>query len=408
MHSWPAVSLPVLPGEPQPLTLFDTAAQALRTVDIGATASMYVCGITPYDATHIGHASTYLAFDLINRQWRDHGASVNYVQNITDIDDPLLERAAATGVDWRELATDQIQLFRDDMTALRILPPSAFVSVVSSIENVAVRVRQLLDDGAAYHVEDDIYFDITSDPRFGQVGHYDEATELELFAQRGGDPDRSGKRHQLDCLLWRGARDGEPSWDSPVGSGRPGWHIECVAIALDYLGMGFDIQGGGSDLIFPHHEMSASQAQVLTNDVPFAQHYVHTGLVALDGEKMSKSRGNLVFVSKLLADGVDEMAIRLALLQNHYREEWEWSDSNLLQAQLRLTDWRSGVAPPTGPPAHAALAGIRQALANDLDTPSAISAVDMWVKQQAEHGGDDPSAPGVISRAVDALLGIVL
>ena len=237
VYSWPEVSLPALPGAPQPLQLFDTATRSLKSVEVGSHARMYVCGITPYDATHIGHAATYLTFDLINRQWRDQGAAVSYVQNVTDIDDPLLERASATGVDWRDLATDQIQLFRDDMTALRILPPTSFVSVVESIEDVAIKVRALLDSGAAYYVDQDIYFDVTSDPNFGQVGHYDAATELAYFAERGGDPDRPGKRNQLDCLLWRGTRDGEPSWDSVVGSGRPGWHIECVAIALDHLGM---------------------------------------------------------------------------------------------------------------------------------------------------------------------------
>lgn len=408
MHSWPEVSLPALPGSAQPLRLFDTASQALQDVRVDGSARMYVCGITPYDATHIGHASTYLAFDLINRQWRDQGADVTYVQNVTDVDDPLLERAAATGADWRDLAMDQIQLFRDDMTALRILPPTSFVSVVDSIDEIAVRVGELCDSGAAYFVDEDIYFDVSSDPQFGQVGHYNHETELALFAERGGDPDRSGKRHPLDCLLWRGAREGEPSWDSVVGRGRPGWHIECVAIALDHLGMSFDVQGGGSDLIFPHHEMSASQGQVLTNEAPYAKVYVHTGLVALDGEKMSKSRGNLVFVSKLLADGVDEMAIRLALLQNHYRCEWEWTSVNLDVATARLTRWRDAVAPPTGPSADTTLQLIREALANDLDTSSAIHALDAWADSQLRDGGDDPSAPGVISRASDALLGVAL
>lgn len=408
VYSWPEVSLPALPGAPQPLQLFDTATRSLKSVEVGSHARMYVCGITPYDATHIGHAATYLTFDLINRQWRDQGAAVSYVQNVTDIDDPLLERASATGVDWRDLATDQIQLFRDDMTALRILPPTSFVSVVESIEDVAIKVRALLDSGAAYYVDQDIYFDVTSDPNFGQVGHYDAATELAYFAERGGDPDRPGKRNQLDCLLWRGTRDGEPSWDSVVGSGRPGWHIECVAIALDHLGMSFDVQGGGNDLIFPHHEMSASQGQVLTGEQPYAKAYVHAGLVALDGEKMSKSRGNLVFVSKLLESGVDEMAIRLALLQNHYRTDWEWTDSNLHEAQARLNRWREAVAPPTGPSADETLAAVRKALAGDLDTTAAIAAIDRWAEHQATTPGDDPGAPGIISRTTDALLGIAL
>lgn len=408
MHSWPKVSLPKLPGDSDPLRLYDTGAQSVTLVDARDTARMYVCGITPYDATHIGHASTYLTFDLINRQWRDQGIDVTYVQNVTDIDDPLLERAAATGVEWQALATGQIQLFRDDMTALRILPPTEFQSVVDSIDAIALRVKTLLERGAAYHVDDDIYFAVESDPRFGQVGHYDRDLELQLFAERGGDPARPGKRHPLDCLLWRSARPGEPRWASVVGEGRPGWHIECVAIALDHLGMGFDVQGGGNDLIFPHHEMSASQAQVLTESEPYARHYVHSGLVAFEGEKMSKSRGNLVFVSRLLADGVDAMAIRLALLQNHYRTDWEWTDANLVEASHRLERWRRAVGPPTGPDAAKTLADMRAALANDLDTTTAIAAIDAWANEQETTRGDVASAPGVISRAVDGLLGIAL
>lgn len=408
MHAWPHVTLPVLPGDPRPLRLFDTATREIRPVATGPNPRMFVCGITPYDATHLGHAATYLAFDLINRQWLDNGFTVTYVQNVTDIDDPLLERAAATGADWEDLATDQIQLFRDDMTALRILPPSEFIGVVDSIDEVAIRVKALIDLGAAYQVEEDWYFDVSTDPRFGQVGHFDEATELALFAERGGDPDRPGKRHPLDCLLWRGPREGEPSWESVVGPGRPGWHIECVAIALDHLGMSFDVQGGGNDLVFPHHEMSASQAQVLTSEWPYARHYVHAGMVALDGAKMSKSRGNLIFVSRLLTDGIDEMAIRLALLDNHYRADWEWTPEKLVAAEKRLESWRSAVSPPTGPSAHRTLEALRGALADDLNSPAALRAVDEWVHEQAVRGGDDPSAPGIISRAADALLGIAL
>lgn len=408
MHSWPDVALPTLPGAPLQLRLFDTATQEVRPVATGATARMFVCGITPYDATHLGHAATYLAFDLINRQWRDNGLAVSYVQNVTDIDDPLLERAAATSADWRELATSQIQLFRDDMTALRVIPPTEFIGVVDSIGAVSSRVESLIGVGAAYQVDDDWYFDVTSDPRFGGVGHYDEATELALFAERGGDPERLGKRHPLDCLLWRAARQGEPSWESALGRGRPGWHIECVTIALDHLGMSFDVQGGGNDLIFPHHEMSASQAQVLTDEWPYARHYAHTAMVALDGEKMSKSRGNLVFVSQLIADGVDEMAIRLALLDNHYRVDWEWTQDRLDAAQGRLERWRAAVSPPTGPSADATLLALRTALADDLNSPAALIAVDEWVREQSVRGGDDPSAPGIISRAVDALLGVAL
>lgn len=408
MHSWPGSFIPALPGKAYPVRIFDTATRELRPAATAADARMYVCGLTPYDATHLGHAATYLAFDLLNRQWRDEGRTVNYVQNVTDVDDPLLERADRDGDDWQELAENQTQLFRDDMTALRILPPDSFMGVVESIGSIVAWIEKLIAAGAAYQVDDDWYFAVDSDPRFGQVGHLSADEELEFFGERGGDPDRPGKRNPLDCLLWRSARPGEPSWESPIGAGRPGWHIECVAIALDHLGMSFDVQGGGADLVFPHHEMSASQGQVATGEWPYARAYVHAGMVALDGEKMSKSRGNLVFVSKLRNEGVDPMAIRLALLGHHYRADWEWIEEDLVQAQLRLALWRTAVSPPTGPSPDRALDEIRKALSDDLDAPRALAAIDAWAEEQRLRGGDDESAPGIISRAVDALLGIAL
>ena len=270
------------------------------------TARMYVCGITPYDATHIGHANTYIAFDLLNRVWRDRGLDVNYVQNVTDIDDPLLERAAETGVEWAALAEQQTRLFGEDMAALNVLPPRHYVGAVESIPLIVDLIDHLQRREAVYPVEDnefdDLYFAQASDSEFGSLSHLSEERAIALFAERGGDPDRPGKKAPLDCLVWRHGRAAEPSWESLLGAGRPGWHIECTAIALDRLGSGFDVQGGGTDLIFPHHEMTAAHGRVATDRV-FAQAYVHSGMVGLDGEKMSKSKGNLVFVSALRAAG---------------------------------------------------------------------------------------------------------
>ncbi len=408
MKPWPRVSIPALPGHGAPLRLYDTATEEVRPVATGPVARIYVCGITPYDATHLGHAATYLAFDVLIRQWVDQGLEVHYVQNVTDVDEPLLERADATGERWQDLATSQIQLFRDDMTALRLVPPDDYVGVVESIDWVVDSINALQAADSVYELDGDLYFRVHDDPRFGQIASLDPATQLKLFGERGGDPQRPGKHDPLDALLWRAARPGEPSWPSPFGPGRPGWHIECVAIALDKLGMSFDVQGGGSDLVFPHHEMGASQAQVATDSWPFARHYVHTGMVGLDGEKMSKSLGNLVFVSDLLADGVDAMAIRLALLDHQYRDDWMWTHDYLKRGQERLELWRAAVAPPTGPSATETLAAVRAALANDLDTRTALLAVDQWAQDQRLRGGDDDSGPGVISRAVDALLGVAL
>ncbi|MFE0578834.1 MULTISPECIES: cysteine--1-D-myo-inosityl 2-amino-2-deoxy-alpha-D-glucopyranoside ligase [unclassified Streptomyces] len=409
MHAWPASEVPALPGKGRDLQIHDTATQGTITLAPGPVARIYVCGITPYDATHIGHAATYNAFDLVQRVWLDTKRQVHYVQNVTDVDDPLLERALRDGHDWTELAERETALFREDMTALRMLPPQHYIGAVEAIPGIVPLVERLRDAGAAYELEGDIYFSVEADPHFGGVSHLDAEAMRLLSAERGGDPDRAGKKNPLDPMLWMAARPGEPSWDGgSLGRGRPGWHIECVAIALEHLGMGFDIQGGGSDLAFPHHEMGASHAQALTGEFPMAKAYVHAGMVALHGQKMSKSKGNLVFVSALRRAGVDPAAIRLALLSHHYRADWEWTDAVLDEAVARLERWRAAVSRPDGIPADAVLEEVREALANDLDAPAALAAVDRWVELQNATDGDDASAPGLVSRTVDALLGVAL
>ncbi|BDZ50550.1 L-cysteine:1D-myo-inositol 2-amino-2-deoxy-alpha-D-glucopyranoside ligase [Frondihabitans sucicola] len=374
---------------------------------------LYVCGITPYDATHLGHAATYLAFDTLGRVWRDAGVEVVYAQNTTDVDDPLLERARDTGVDWRELAASQTDLFRSDMQHLRVIPPDHFVAVTDVIAPIGDAVATLLDTGFAYRVEtpdsdvgDDVYFDVeaaagSTSWHLGIESRLDAASMLGFFTERGGDPERIGKRSELDPLLWRSARSDEPSWPSAVGEGRPGWHIECTVIALQHLGRPVSVNGGGSDLIFPHHEMSAGHGTALTGET-FASHYAHGGMVAYRGEKMSKSLGNLVKVSELVAEEVDPRAIRLALLTHHYRSDWEWFDDDVFAAIARLTHWVewAGVA-VDGSGETALLAELRAALADDLDTPEAVAAVE-----RAARSGGAPTS--VDLDAVDALLGIDL
>ncbi|MEO3784318.1 cysteine--1-D-myo-inosityl 2-amino-2-deoxy-alpha-D-glucopyranoside ligase [Actinocorallia sp. B10E7] len=409
MRSWSAPEVPRLsalglPGPGPELKVYDSATRTVRPTAPGPVARMYVCGITPYDATHLGHANTYLSFDLVGRVWRDSGHEVLYVQNATDVDDPLLERAEAIGVDWRDLAEREIELFRTDMEALRILPPAHYVGAVEAIPTVIEMISELKAKGLTYEVDGDLYFPADADPDFGQVSGLSRAEMLPLFAERGGDPDRAGKKNPLDALLWLAERPGEPSWDSPFGKGRPGWHIECSAISLRHLGMGFDVEGGGSDLTFPHHEFSASHAQAATGETPHARAYVHAGMVALDGEKMSKSKGNLVFVSRLRAQGADPMAIRLALLAHHYRSDWEWTLSQLETAHERLTRWRAAVARPSGAPAAELLAEVRAALSEDLDAPAALAAVDRWAAEE----GADPDAPAQVAAITDALLGVAL
>jgi L-cysteine:1D-myo-inositol 2-amino-2-deoxy-alpha-D-glucopyranoside ligase len=420
MDSWLPPAIPALPGTGVPLALYDSARQGVHQSAPSAAATMYVCGITPYDATHLGHAATMLTFDTINRVWRDNGLDVTYVQNVTDIDDPLLERAARDREDWIVLAMRETALFREDMEALRILPPAHYVGAVESIPAIVDRVAALLDAGIAYRLDDgtgDVYFDVSAAPRFGYESNLSREHMLAFFAERGGDPDRAGKRDALDPLLWRGLRDGEPAWPGgALGPGRPGWHIECAVIALDLLGTTIDVQGGGNDLLFPHHEMSAAHAEVITGDAPFASHHAHAGMIGLHGEKMSKSKGNLVFVSRLRADHVDSMAVRLALLADHYRSDRQWTDELRKHAEQRLARWRAAAAAPAGPSGTDLLAAVRAALSDDLDTAGAIAAVDAWAEAVLSSSTDafapdtfaDTSAPGMMVATVDALLGIKL
>jgi L-cysteine:1D-myo-inositol 2-amino-2-deoxy-alpha-D-glucopyranoside ligase len=404
--------VPRLPGSTTPPALYDTARRSVQPTAPAETATMYVCGITPYDATHLGHAATMITFDLVQRLWRDAGIDVRYVQNVTDIDDPLLERAARDGEDWLVLAMRETALFREDMEALRIIPPQHYVGAVESIPGIAAHVRDLLDEGAAYTLDDgtgDVYFPVSAAPEFGYESGLTRDEMLVLSAERGGDPQRPGKRDPLDPLLWRGARDGEPAWDGgDLGPGRPGWHIECATIALGLLGETIDVQGGGSDLIYPHHECSAAHAERLTGTAPFARHYVHAGMIGLHGEKMSKSKGNLVFFSRLRGDGVDPMAVRLGLLSGHYRTDRQWTDHVLKAGEQRLARWREAASAPAGPSGEGLLSAVREALRDDLDTPATLAVVDAWSEAALAGAGDDPAAPALMAQTVDALLGVRL
>lgn len=410
------------------LSLFDTIAGGLVTLDAAGEQSMYVCGITPYDATHMGHAASYVAFDLLNRAWRDGRQQVAYVQNVTDVDDPLLERATETGVDWRELAASQIELFRTDMEALNVLAPDHYVGAVESMPMIVPAIERLLHESLAYRVagtdgepDGDVYYDVEAAGKhaddadawtLGAVSGLSDADMLELFAERGGDPGRAGKRQALDPLLWRVAREGEPHWPGgELGDGRPGWHIECTVIAQKYLPAPFTVQGGGSDLVFPHHEMGAGHAYSLAG-VPLARHFAHAGMVGLDGEKMSKSKGNLVLVSRLRAAGEDPAAIRLAILAHHYRDDWSWTDAGFTEAKDRLATWRSALDAARQGTAAALINAMRTELSNDLFAPGALAAVDEWAEGALADPDGEATASSIdaalVSDAVNALLGVEL
>lgn len=414
MKAWATTYIPPLAHFSTP-TLRLTNSLTGEKEEVGEEkVSMYVCGITPYDATHLGHAATYLSFDLINRYLRFSGKQLHYIQNITDVDDPLLERANRDGQQWEELAEEQIALFRDDMVSLRILPPDHYMGAVETIPWVIHAIEELQKLGAVYYVENDLYFDITSDSKFSSYTTLTKEEQHTIFAERGGDPLRNGKRNPLDCLIWRGKRAGEPHWPSPFGDGRPGWHIECTAIALEYLTAPISIQGGGSDLHFPHHSMCAAEGRVLKNR-DFAKRFVHTGMIGLDGEKMSKSRGNLKFVSVMRSQAVDSMALRLALLSGHYRADRSWSDELLQSSQQRLEFWRRAISSPYGGNVAPLIEEILTALSDDLDTPRAFTLIDTWASQRLyelespqRELSENVSEIGQLSRFLDAVLGIAL
>ncbi|MFC7374513.1 cysteine--1-D-myo-inosityl 2-amino-2-deoxy-alpha-D-glucopyranoside ligase [Brachybacterium sp. GCM10030267] len=416
MLSWTSPSITPLPASDIPLRLHDTRTGRVAPLVpiMPGRARLYVCGITPYDATHLGHAATYHAADLMRRALLDTGLEVDVAQNVTDVDDPLLERAARDGVDWRELAASQTALFAEDMEALRILAPDTYRSVSESMDGIIALVQRVHERGRAYPVpaEDaagpDWYLDLAVDGALGDVSGWSEQQMLSVFAERGGDPEREGKRGRFDPLLWRAEREGEPAWDGGVlGRGRPGWHVECVCIAEDGLGLPFDVQAGGSDLIFPHHDLGAAHAVALGRG--FAGTYMHSGMVAHEGEKMSKSLGNLVFVHRLVRDGIDPMVVRLVLMAHHYRADWEWSAEEVDLATSRLHSYRG--AAEQGGQHPETVEALRRALRDDLDTPSALSALDAWASDSAGSGeapeaGD--RAPGDVPAAADALFGLDL
>lgn len=420
MRTWTSPTVPSLNGEGIEPIITDSSSRSRQAVGAGPTARLYICGITPYDATHLGHAATYVMFDLLHRVLLDAGHEVVYCENVTDVDDPLLERADRDNIKWSTLAAEQTELFREDMAALRVLPPTYFVGVAEYVNPIGAAVGSLLAGGKAYRVPvtdgtavnrsaADVYLDLAGEPSFGETSGWTLEQMAEVFADRGGDPGREGKRGPFDPLLWRAARRGEPSWYvDGVGSGRPGWHIECTAIALNHLGSGFDVQAGGVDLIFPHHEMSAVQADALRGPGSFARLYLHQEMVGLNGQKMSKSKGNLVFVSRLRADGEDPAAIRLAILAHHYATAWDWTDQVLADAGERLVSWRGGVPALDADAQTELVASLRARLADDLDAPGALAAVDAAVSSATGGKPQALASDNEAARAIDALLGVRL
>jgi L-cysteine:1D-myo-inositol 2-amino-2-deoxy-alpha-D-glucopyranoside ligase len=373
------------------ISLYDSARGAVAPLEVGPVATLYSCGITPYDSAHLGHAFVYLTFDVLARRLRDLGHEARVVRNVTDVDDDILRKARELGVHYLDLAAQEIARFDRDMTMMNLAPVYSEPRATGAIPEILTIIGETFERGSAYEVDGWVYFEVATYPKFGQVSHRSRHEMIELAAEHGGRPDDPRKRDPLDFVLWQPSLDDEPAWESRWGPGRPGWHIECSALAMRDLGTTLDVHGGGRDLAFPHHECEAAQSETVTGE-PFVRHWLHVGLVGLDGTKMSKSLGNLAFVEELAAKS-EPMAVRLALLSHHYRHDWEWHEDELAKAQSRLATWRSTLASTSS---SDVLDRVRAALDDDLDVPGALDAIDM----AAQSGGSVTSAA--------ALLGVTL
>ena len=407
MNPWPKPHIAPLSGLSFPNLKLMNSKKVMTTIEPATPFKIYVCGITPYDATHLGHAATYVAFDLINRYQHLAGNRLDFVENITDIDDPLLVRAKRDSIDWKVLAENQIDLFLTDMTALRVIPPNNLVTVTSSMKIIEDFITLLDQRGFLYQIENDHYFSVE---RFLEDMPLSSDEAIKIFSERGGDPERAGKRHPLDPVVWMAHQGDDPSWESKFGLGRPGWHVECTAIAVHYLDSAnvdpiIQIQGGGSDLIFPHHYMSEQIVRAAYGR-GFANNYVHSAMIHLDGEKMSKSKGNLVFVSKLLSRGIDPMVIRWALLSGHYQQDRSWSDELLQKSTSEVSLVRSALAQSEVAETKELIQSIVSDLANNLDTPAALNRLIAWAK--SSQSSPKVNESGLVSRGIDSLLGLAL
>ncbi len=374
------------------MRLHDTTRGEIVPFVPGPVVSMYSCGITPYDAAHVGHAQVYLTFDILQRRLIDLGHEPRLVRNVTDVDDDILRKARELGVHYLDLAADEMARFDANMATLGLLPVYREPRATSAIPDILSLIGAVLDRGHAYSAGGAVYFDISTFPRFGQVSHLSRPEMLALSAERGGHPEDPNKRDPLDFVLWQPSAPDEPSWESRWGKGRPGWHIECSALAMRELGETVDLHGGGTDLVFPHHECETAQSESVTGTM-FSRHWLHVGMVGLDGTKMSKSLGNLVFVGDLLKEW-DPMVVRLALLAHHYRSDWDWHQRDLDDAAQRLDRWRARGAAGTG--SEGALDAVRGFLDDDLRACDALLVLD-----------DEAAAGRAVGRGA-ALLGVEL
>lgn len=377
----------------------------------GYTVRMYVCGVTPYDTTHMGHAMTNLTFDVINRYCQYLGWRVRYVQNVTDIDESILGKAAQIGEPWDALGDRNILLYQEDLNALNVLPPAVYPRATGEIPLIIEITQTLVEQGRAYEREGNVYYRVARFPDYGRLSHYSRPEMIELSAERGADPNDPLKENPLDFVLWRAALPDQPSWESPWGPGIPGWHIECSAMAIRYLGPVIDIHGGGGDLVFPHHECEIAQSVAYTGEDTFARFWLHVGMVRYEGEKMSKSLGNLVLARDVLRYHTPD-AIRLYLLSHHYRDAWEYHNDGpanfepLVETlrQANLVRGGGGLTIDVAPLQER----ITAAVADDLDTPAAIESLAAMARQivAAAQAGQKIETAQAALREVGQILGL--
>lgn len=394
------------------MRLYNSMSQSVEDFVVDDNnVGIYVCGVTPYDTTHIGHAFTFLTFDVLVRYLRYRGFDVTYVQNVTDIDDDVLRKSKEMGTTWKDLGDKETTRFLNDLKSLNAVPFDHYVAATAHIPEIINLVEKLLEGGFAYEVNGSVYFSVEKDPEFGKLSHLDPDEMLPIANERGNFPDDPNKQNPLDFVLWQAAQPGEPTWETPWGEGRPGWHIECTAMAQKYLGNTFTIHGGGYDLIFPHHECEIAQAENATGEEPYVKYWMHAAMVDYQGEKMSKSLGNLVYASELLKEYSAD-AIRLSLLDHHYRDRWEFFDDQMPRYAADAAALAQAVTEPTGNGSELDISDYTSrflaAMDNDLDTPTAAKVLSEMADAIQDAAGNDIRKAQSTLRELASLVGLSL
>jgi len=375
--------------------------------------TIYVCGITPYDTTHLGHAFTYLSYDDLIRYLEYQGYTVRYVQNVTDIDDDVLRKAHEVGEDWHKLGNRWTYHFIQDLRDLNVRPPDAYPRATETIPDMFPAIEAMIQQGKAYVADGNVYYHVAAFPDFGQVSGLAQQEWLPIANERGNHPDDPHKRDPLDFVLWQAQAPGEPAWPSPWGPGRPGWHIECSTMVMKYLGETIDIHGGGADLAFPHHECTSAQARTVSGQPFFARYWLHTAMVRYQGEKMSKSLGNLIWARDLMRSyGAD--AVRVLVHNHPYDEAWEYNAAEMAPAVDLVSKLQTAVGVQGGDrmtvAAEPHISRFEAAMDDNLNTRQALQALARFAADitRAASGGYDVQDAQAALRKLAGIFGLTL